>query len=45
MKVLHDWFPDARVTQKREELRSLIIELQQKLNPSLEYDATRDIIT
>ena len=45
MKQLQHWFPDERVRLKRVQLRELILSFQKKLNPKLQYDPTKDIIS
>ena len=45
MKAQADWFPDARVRRKREELKNLILSLMRKFNPDLTYDPTKDKVT
>ncbi|KAK2147943.1 hypothetical protein LSH36_527g01011 [Paralvinella palmiformis] len=39
---LSNWFAESCVKQKREELRLLILDLQQELNAELDYDPTQD---
>ena len=45
MKSLRDWFPEERVRCKREELRELLLTLKGQLNPNLEYDCSKDILS
>lgn len=42
MRALSNWFNEAEAKRKREDLRSLILGLQQELNPDLDYDPTDD---
>ncbi|ELU13268.1 hypothetical protein CAPTEDRAFT_165789 [Capitella teleta] len=39
---LSNWFEESEAKHKREDLRLLILGLQQELNPDLKYDPTKD---